>query len=399
MHAQLGGVKIENGIAVDQLPAVGVVAAHRVDLLPGIFRHFRYLPEHGLAALGQVPAADIQAGHQQVAAGGGLGQVDDLAHMAGVHPFPGQQQAGLGQAAAALVHGDCGHVRTRFHGGHRHAVAEVEMGSMGFIRQAHHPGFMRQLHDGAQVAAHTVIGWVVHQHGHRVRVLPDGFPHLVHAHAQGDAQLPVHVRIDVHRHGAAQHQRVDDAPVHVPGQDDLVSPLAGGQYHALHRAGGSAHHQEGVGRAEGVRRQDFRLPDHRYGVAQVIQRFHAVHVHTHAFFPEESCQFRIPFAMLVSRHVKGHHPHFAEALQRLIDRRPGLVVQVLSHTPPQTKNASCNHTTCVIIHIQSGPGYRPLRHTGIRSRRPGHGIEVRNGISVVLGIQSLYSNTYFYYSY
>ena len=87
--------------------------------------------------------------------------------------------------------------------------------------------------------------------------------------------------------------------------------------------------------------EDFRFPDHRNRMAQVVQGLHAVYVHAHALLPEEGRQFRVAFAVLVPRYVKGHHPHPAETFQGLIDRRPGLVAHVLSHTPPQTKNASC----------------------------------------------------------
>ncbi len=127
----------------------------------------------------QIAAGDVQAGHEQVAAGGGLGQVDDLPHIARMHVGPDEQQAGLGQAAAALVHGDGRHVRPRCHGRHRQAVAEVEVGAVGFIGKAEHPGVMSHLDDGPQVGADAVVGGVVHQHGHRVGVLLDGLFHLL----------------------------------------------------------------------------------------------------------------------------------------------------------------------------------------------------------------------------
>ena len=93
MDAQFCGVEIEDGVAVHQLPAEGVIAAHGVDFLPGILGHVGHLMEHRMSPQSQIPAADIQAGHQKVAAGGGLGQVDDLPHIAGVDLGPHQQQA------------------------------------------------------------------------------------------------------------------------------------------------------------------------------------------------------------------------------------------------------------------------------------------------------------------
>lgn len=102
MDAEFCCIKIKHGVAVAELFAKGVIAAHGVDFLPRILGHICHLVEHLAAAQGQVAAGDIQAGHQQIAAGGRLCQVDDLPHIASVDVGAGQQQAGLGQAAAAL---------------------------------------------------------------------------------------------------------------------------------------------------------------------------------------------------------------------------------------------------------------------------------------------------------
>ena len=122
VDAELGGVKVKDGVAVAQLLAKGVVAAHGVDLLPGVLGHIGHLMEHLPPPQREVAAGDVQAGHEQVAAGGGLGQVDDLPHIARVDVGADEQQAGLGQAAAALVHGDGGHIRPRRHGGDGQAL-------------------------------------------------------------------------------------------------------------------------------------------------------------------------------------------------------------------------------------------------------------------------------------
>ena len=205
------------------------------------------------------------------------------------------------------------------------SAAKVEVGAVGFVRQAEHPGVMGHLDDCAQVAADAVVGGVVHQNGHGVGVLPDGLFHLLPLHAQRDAQTLVHLWVHVNGHSAAEHQRVQHAAVHVAGQDDLIAPLAGGQHHALHRAGGAAHHQKGVGRAKGVGGQFFGLPDDRYRVAEVVQRFHAVHIHAHALLAQKGGQLRVAPAALVARHVKGHHPHLPELFQRFVDGCPALV--------------------------------------------------------------------------
>ncbi len=273
--------------------------------------------------MGKVAAGDIQAGHEQVAAGGGLGQVDDLPHIARMHVGPDEQQAGLGEAAAALVHGRRTPYPPRRHGRHRQAVAKVEVGAVGFVGKAEHPGVVGHLDNGAQVGADAVVGGVVHQHGHRVGVLLDGLFHLLPLHAQRDAQALVHLRVHIHRHRAAEHQRVQHAAVHVAGQDDLIAPLAGGEHHALHTAGGG---------------QLLCFPDDRYRVAEVIQRLHAVHVHAHALLAQKGGQLRVAAAPLVAGHIKGHHTHLPEPLQRFVNGRAALVqpepCTVLTHVFP-----------------------------------------------------------------
>ena len=95
VDAELGGVKVKDGVAVAQLLAKGVVAAHGVDLLTGILGHVCHLVEHLPPPQCQIAAGDVQAGHEQVAAGGRLGQVDDLAHIAGVDVGADEQQTRL----------------------------------------------------------------------------------------------------------------------------------------------------------------------------------------------------------------------------------------------------------------------------------------------------------------
>ena len=156
-------------------------------------------------------------------------------------------------------------------------------------------------------------------------MLFDGLFHLLPLHAQRDAEALVHLGVDVDRHRAAEHQSVQHAAVDVAGQDDLIAPLADCQHHALHRAGGAAHHQEGVGRAESVGGQLLRLPDDRYRVAEIVQRFHAVDVHAHALLAQKGRQLGVAPPALVAGHVEGHHPHLPELFQRLVDGCAALV--------------------------------------------------------------------------
>ena len=204
---------------------------------------------------------------------------------------------------------------------------------MGLVGQAEHTVVMRQLHDAAQIGTDAVVGGVVHQHGLGVRIFPDGLFHRENTHAQRDTQSVVAFRVHIHRNGAAQHHGAHHAAVHVAGQDDLFAPLCHRQNHALHRAGGAAHHQKGVSRPKGLRGQNLRVPDYRDRVAQIVQRLHGVHVHAHTLLAQQIHQLRVSSPALVPGHVKGHHPHLAEAFQCLVDGSPLLIQMFHSLSP------------------------------------------------------------------
>ena len=365
VHRQLGRVKVEHRVAVAQLSAERVVPADGVDLLARVLRHVRHLVEHLPPPQRQVAPRDVQAAHQQIAARRGLRQVDDLPHIARVYVGAGQQQGGLRQAPAALVHGHRRHVRARLHRRDGQPVAKVEVRAVRLVRKAQHPRRVRHVHDGPQVRADAVIGRVVHQHRHRLRVLADRLLDRLPRHAQRDAQPLIHLGVDVHGHRAAQHQRVDHAAVHVARQYDLVAALAGRQHHALHRAGRAAHHQKRVRCAEGLRRQLLRLANDRHRVAQVVQRLHAVDVHVQALLAQERGRLRVAPAVLVAGHVKGHHAHLPEALQRLVDGRAALIQTHLSHRilplcQNMTKNADMRQAhTCVQTAFREKTGRPP----------------------------------------
>ena len=113
--------------------------------------------------------------------------------------------------------------------------------------------------------------------------------------------------------------------MHIAGQNDLIAALAGGKHHALHTAGGAAHHEERVGSAKGICGQLLCFPDDRYRVAEIIQRLHAVHVHTHALLAQKGCQLRVAAAPLVAGYIKRYHTHLPELLQRLVNGRAALI--------------------------------------------------------------------------
>ena len=108
------------------------------------------------------------------------------------------------------------------------------MRAVGFVRKAEHPGVVGHPHNGAQVAANAVVGGVVDKHSHGVGVLGNGLGHLLPLHAQTDAETVVYLRVDVDRHRAAEHQRVQHTAVDVARQDDFIPALASCQHHALH---------------------------------------------------------------------------------------------------------------------------------------------------------------------
>ena len=153
-----------------------------------------------------------------------------------------QKQAGLGQAAAGLVHGDGGHVGPGGHGGDGQLVAEIEVSAVGLIGQTQHPGVVGQLDDGPEIGTDAVIGGIVDQHGFGVGVAADGVGHLTGPHPQGDAQAAVTLGIDINGNRAAENQSAHDAAVDVAGQNDFVAPLDGGEHHALDGGGGAADH-------------------------------------------------------------------------------------------------------------------------------------------------------------
>ena len=74
-------------------------------------------------------------------------------------------------------------------------------------------------------------------------------------------------------------------------------------------------------RTERLCRQLLRLLDHRYRMAQIVQRLHGIDVDTDAPFSEELHELRIAPSMLMSRNVEGNDPVSPETFQRLIDRR------------------------------------------------------------------------------
>src|SRR5699024_5107889 len=116
--------------AVDELGTVGIVAADLVDFTAGILGHVYPAGEALGSAQGEIPAGNVQAGHEQIGCTGGLSQVDDTADIALVNVGAEEQQRTLGQASAGLVHGHGSHVGARTHGGAGQTGAEIQVGAV-----------------------------------------------------------------------------------------------------------------------------------------------------------------------------------------------------------------------------------------------------------------------------
>ena len=217
---------------------------------------------------------------------------------------------------------------------------------MSFICKAEHSGIVSHLYDGAQIAADTVISRIVDKYCNCIGMLSNSLSYVFTAHAERDTKAAVNIRINIYRNSAAEYQRVDDASVDVSGQDDLVTLLAAGKHHALNGARRASYHEESMLCAKCISCQKLSLTDDRYRMAEVIQRLHAVDVNADTLLAKKCCEFGIALAVLMSGHVERNDPHLAESFESFIDRSSGLIQFCFFHTPPQTKSASCNYTTC-----------------------------------------------------
>ena len=133
---------------------------------------------------------------------------------------------------------------------------------MCLICQTKHSCPVSHIHNCPEVRADSIIGGVVHQNGYCIGMLLNSLCHLLPFHSQRNAQSVIHLRIHINRNRATQYQCIDYAPVDISGKNDFISPLAGSQYHTLHRTGGSAHHQKSMGCSKSLCRQFLRFPDY-----------------------------------------------------------------------------------------------------------------------------------------
>ena len=217
---------------------------------------------------------------------------------------------------------------------------------MSLVHQHQHIMLVGDLHYRPQVRADAVIGGIVHEHRRSVRVGKDSLLHLRKLHAEGDAYMLVHVRVNIHRLCTAEDEGVDDAAVDVPRQDYLIPCLAGSEYHALHRGGGPSHHKIGVSRPEGISCQLFRVHDDGNGVTEIIKGLHRIYVKAYALLAQELYQLRVAASPLVAGNVKGDDSLSSESFQRLINGRRSLLFNIHSDLSGIKKQVTI--LTCVI---------------------------------------------------
>ena len=208
------------------------------------------------------------------------------------------------------------------------------MGAVSLVRQTEHTCIVSHTHNGPKIAAYAVVCGIIHKNRYCLRMLRNRLCYLLPFHPKGDSKALIHLRIHINRHSTAENQGIKHAAVYISGKNDFVSPLTDRQHHALYRTGSPSHHQKSMGSPKGIRSQFFRLTDHRDGMAQVIQRFHAVYIHSHALLPQKCGQLWISPSSFVSRHIKRNHPHLAESFQRFVDRRTALIQTAMCSIPP-----------------------------------------------------------------
>ena len=200
---------------VDQLAAVGVIVTERVDFLAGeVVRSttFRKI----LAVPVRVLAVNIQADHQRTARGR-LRQVYNPDERA-----PRSSTSCTAKLDCVSEPPTCAwkrmlNPRPRRHRGDRHILTEVEMRARcASSASTFMPAACAEPYDFPNVQNRAVIGQVVDRHRLRERVLSQWRPS--HPRQTCKARIPkpvVHLRVDVNRNRAGQHERVDDAAVYV----------------------------------------------------------------------------------------------------------------------------------------------------------------------------------------
>ena len=133
---------------------------------------------------------------------------------------------------------------------------------------------MSQRNYRLKVRTDSVIRRIVYKHSLCIRIFLDSPRHLVNLHSKRNTKLRIRLRIDINRYRSAEHECIKSAFMNISRKYNLVSCLAGGQNHGLHRRGGASYHKKSICRSKGIRRKLLRLSDYRNRMAQIVKRLH-----------------------------------------------------------------------------------------------------------------------------
>ena len=133
---------------------------------------------------------------------------------------------------------------------------------------------MSQRNYRLKVRTDSVIRRIVYKHSLCIRIFLDSPRHLVNLHSKRNAKLRIRLRIDINRYRSTEHECIKSAFMNISRKYNLVSRLADGQNHGLHRRSGASYHKKGICRSKGIRRKLLRLSDYRNRMAQIVKRLH-----------------------------------------------------------------------------------------------------------------------------
>ncbi len=86
-----------------------------------------------------------------------------------------------------------------------------------------------------------------------------------------------------------------------------------------------------MSRTKSISGQLLGLLDDRNRMAEIIQRFHGIHINADTALAQQLHQFRVTPAAFVPRHIEGDHTLTAEFFQCRINRRFLLTFPVQDH--------------------------------------------------------------------
>ena len=133
---------------------------------------------------------------------------------------------------------------------------------------------MSQRNYRLKVRTDSIICRIVYKHSLCIRIFLDSPRHLVNLHSKRNTKLRIRLRIDINRYRSAKHECIKSTFMNISRKYNLVSCLAGGQNHGLHRRGSASYHKKGICRSKGIRRKLLRLSDYRNRMAQIVKRLH-----------------------------------------------------------------------------------------------------------------------------